>query len=90
MIFKVMAERCDQCLYGPNKIVSDTRRRQILRKVSSEDGFFICHKATTAGTEACCRGDWDAHGGGQLGRIAGQLNVVEFVTEADLKKVATP
>jgi hypothetical protein len=85
MTFKVMAERCDQCLYGPNKIVSDESRKQILRDTVQSDRHFICHKATIAGTEACCRGDWDAHCGGQLGRIAGRLGVVQFVTEAALR-----
>lgn len=81
MAFKVMKERCAECLYGRDKIVSDARRRQILRDLARKDNHFICHKATIAGLDICCRGDWDARGGGQLGRIADRLGVVEFVEE---------
>lgn len=84
-MFKVMKERCDQCLFGPDKIVSNGRRAEILRKINREDGRFICHKASIAGQEIYCRGDWDQRGCGQLGRIAGRLNAVEFVDEASLQ-----
>jgi hypothetical protein len=80
--FKVMREPCSQCLYSPDKIVSNARRSEILRKVRHDDGFFVCHKSQIAGDEACCAGDFKAHGGGQLGRIAGRLNVIEFVAAA--------
>ena len=82
--FAVLAERCGQCLYGPHKIVSDARRADILRALRARDGHFICHKASLAGVEAACRGDWDQRGCGQLGRIMGRLNAVAFVAEADL------
>lgn len=80
MTFKVMEERCDQCLYGPDKIVSNKRRSEIIREITRKDSHFICHKATIAGQRIACRGDWDQRGCGQLGRIAGGLNVVEFVS----------
>lgn len=83
-MFKVLKERCDQCLYGPNKIVSNERRAEIIREITRKDAHFICHKATMVGKEACCRGDWDQRGGGQLGRIMDRLNAVEFVDEKDL------
>lgn len=79
MTFKVMAERCDQCLYGANKIVSNERRTEIIRKITREDGHFICHKASIAKCEIACKGDWDQRGCGQIGRIMDRLGVVEFV-----------
>jgi hypothetical protein len=82
MGFEVMAERCAQCLYGPDKIVSDRRRKEILREINRKDCHFICHKASIAGRDVCCRGDWDQRAGGQLGRIMGRLGAVEFVSEA--------
>lgn len=82
--FAVMAERCDQCLFGANKIVSNTRRAEILLKIRQEDGYFICHKASIAGVKAACRGDFDQNGCGQLGRIMDRLGAIEFVAEADL------
>ncbi len=85
--FVVMAERCDQCLYGPGKIVSDDRRAELLRGLRAADNHFICHKATIAGNQdVCCRGDWDARRGGKLGRLAEWLGVVLFVTEEEVNR----
>jgi len=83
--FKVMKERCDQCLYGSDKIVSNARRSQIIREITRKDCHFICHKASIAGQNVACRGDFDQRGCGQLGRIMGRLNAIEFVPEASLK-----
>jgi hypothetical protein len=84
MPFKVMSKRCDECLYGPNKIVSNERRRELQREMAARDRHFSCHKATIAGVDVCCHGCWTATGGGQLGRIAGRLGAVEFVDESEL------
>ena len=79
MTFKVMEDRCDQCLFGPHKIVSNRHRAEILREITRKDSHFICHKATIAGQNIACRGDWDQRYCGQLGRIAGRVGMVEFV-----------
>lgn len=84
MGFKVLVERCDQCLYGPNKIVREARRKQLLRELIAKDCHFICHKATLVGKDVACRGDWDQRGCGQLGRIAERLRAIEFVPETTL------
>jgi hypothetical protein len=86
MSFKVMAERCNECLYGPNKIVSNQRRSAIIREIERKDNHFVCHKATIVGQDVACRGDWDQRGCGQLGRIAGRLNAVKFISEDMLKE----
>jgi hypothetical protein len=85
MTFEVLSERCDQCLYGPNKIVREERRKQLLQDLHRSGGYFICHKATIAGRKVACHGDWEQRGCGQLGRIAGRLGVVSFVKEEDLR-----
>ncbi len=84
-MFNVLSKRCDECLYGPNKIVRNEARRVILRDIEAKDTYFVCHKASIAGVEAACHGDWEKRGCGQLGRIAGRLDMVNFVDEADLK-----
>lgn len=77
-----MAQRCHQCLYGPHKIVSNERRREILRGLRRSDSHFICHLSTMAGeVDVACRADWDQRTCGQMGRIAGRLNVVRFTDE---------
>lgn len=87
MVFKVMAEQCDQCLFSKSKIVSDLRRNQLLRDCAKKDAHFICHKATEVGQEACCRVFFDTRST-NLMRIARRLGAVEYLTEADFKKRA--
>jgi|SRR6187455_865335 hypothetical protein len=82
MGFEVMAERCNQCLYGPDKIVSNERRAEILREITRKDCHFVCHKASIAKRDVACRGDWDQRGCGQLGRIMDRLGAVQFISEA--------
>lgn len=80
MKFRVMAERCDQCLFSKNKIVSKERKAEIIREITSGQGsWFHCHK--THGV--ACRGDWDKYGCGNIGRVMGRLGAVEFVTLAE-------
>jgi hypothetical protein len=75
-MFKVMAKRCDQCLFSRNRIVSASRKREVLAQCRRDDTHFICHK--TPGV--CCRGFYDADpGASNLMRIAGRLGAVEFV-----------
>lgn len=75
-----MESQCDQCLMSANAIVSPLRRRQIISDTQRKDCHFFCHKAQIAGVDAACRGHFDSFGGGQLGRIAERLNMVEFIT----------
>lgn len=86
--FLVLAERCDQCLYGPNKIVSSARRKELLQELTQMDRYFVCHKASIAGCEVACRGDWDQRGCGQLGRISARLGGPTFVNENELPAIA--
>jgi hypothetical protein len=72
-----MAERCNECLFSKNKIVSKERKAEIIREITSGQGsWFHCHK--TRGV--ACRGDWDKYGCGNIGRVAGRIGAVEFVT----------
>jgi hypothetical protein len=79
-VFKVQRERCNQCLFSPDKIVSDKRRKQILRECAQTDTHFVCHKGTIAGVEVCCAGFHEAFPHvGNLHRIAGRMGWVELV-----------
>lgn len=88
MTFKVMDRQCDQCLYGPNKIVREARRKEIIREVRQRDGYFECHKGTIVGEKVCCHGDFERGGGGQLGRISDRLGALEFVSADDYERLA--
>lgn len=87
MPFELMSESCDQCLMTKNKIVSDARRKQILRDTIRKDCGFTCHKATMVGRDIVCRGHYNATGGGQLARIAGRLGAIVMVDPKTLKEV---
>ena len=79
MPLEVMAEPCNECLMSKNRIVSASRRKQILQETEAKDCHFICHKATIAGRDIACRAHYDATGGGKMGRFAKWLNQVKFV-----------
>jgi hypothetical protein len=79
-MFKVQAERCNQCLFSTNKIVSDKRRKQILQECVKTDTHFVCHKGTIKGVEVCCSGFHEAFPSvGQLHRIAAGFKCIELV-----------
>lgn len=77
-MFKVAKEQCNECLFGPNKIVSDTRKRQLLADIRRRDSHFICHKASLRDEDVCCAGFY-ATQTSNLIRIAGRLKAIEFV-----------
>lgn len=82
--FQVMKQKCDQCLFSENKIVSNERRKDILAECKRKDAHFICHKASIAGgKDVCCRGFYDTQSTNMI-RIAERLRMVEFVQESDL------
>lgn len=79
--FKVASRACGQCLFGPNKIVSDERKDEVLEECENEDTYFVCHKSTIRDPNEgmCCRGFYEAHPGtGQMLRIAERLGAVVF------------
>jgi hypothetical protein len=86
MSFKVCAERCEQCLFSKETIVSNARRKQVLADCRRNDAHFICHKHGVGddeelhGEDVCCRGFYDRDPGAtNMMRIAGRLGMVEFV-----------
>lgn len=85
-MFQVCKKRCDQCLFSSAKIVSDSRKAEILRDCVVNDAHFICHKHTIhdVKSQVCCRGFYDADpGASNLMRIAGRLGMIEFVEEPE-------
>lgn len=84
--FRICAERCAECLFSKDKIVSDSRKKEVIQEARQGQGFFICHK--TQG--ACCRGLFDAYGYSiQLYRIASRLGFVIWIDAAG-NEVAQP
>lgn len=75
---KVMETACDQCLFSKNRIVPAARVRQILKECERDDTHFVCHKATIAGRDVCCRTFYDTRTSKGI-RFAQWLGVVKFV-----------
>ena len=71
---KVCARQCDQCLFGENRIVSATRKADILRKCQQSDGHFVCHKTE----DAVCSGFYQRYSTNLI-RIMGRLDGIEFI-----------
>lgn len=44
---RVMKKACPNCLFTPNRLVSEQRKDQILEE--SKDSFFICHEGSQRG-----------------------------------------
>src|SRR5205814_5654642 len=86
-ILQVLNNRCDECLFSPNHIVSQKRKELIIEQTLDKDRYFTCHKAMIAGRDLCCRGFFDIHKYDSLvTRLAIQLNLVEFVDLGDPKQ----
>lgn len=82
-MFRVCAEKCDQCLFSKNKIVSYKRRKQILEECQKKDKHFVCHKFN----DVCCRGFFDAQLNStvqvayRLGKMG--TNVIEYIQPSE-------
>ncbi len=84
--FLVYKERCDQCLFGPNRIVSSKRMKEVLDDCREKQHYFICHKSTLEGTnDVCCRGFFDTYPGATTAmRFAQVAGLVFFLPLPDL------
>ena len=78
-MLQVKKKCCGQCLFSKNKIVSEARKKSLLKEIQKDDTHFICHKATIEKKEIVCRGFYEQRTS-QMIRIAQRLNMVEFVS----------
>lgn len=86
-MLKICDKKCDQCLFSKNKIVSEKRKKEILKGCVDKDQFFECHKGTIKGTVQVCAGYFERLGQGQqtiqvlqrLEKLTGQ-KLIQFVT----------
>lgn len=77
-MFKVKKEKCNECLFSKDKIVSGQRRSELLSDIARNDSHFVCHKSSIEGGEVCCKGFYDT-GSSNLIRISQRLRMIEFV-----------
>lgn len=75
-MFKIMKEKCDQCLFSKNKIVSNQRKKQLINECKEKQTHFNCHKTDNV----VCAGFNESMGEySQSIRMAGRLGVIEYV-----------
>lgn len=82
----VMAERCAQCAFTPQRIVPGSRVAQIVRETKDDAGaHFICHKTTLAGGgDAICAAWYDTFGDRDpILCLAEAMGVIEFQAVPD-------
>ena len=77
-MMKVKKKCCGQCLFSKNKIVSDTRKKNILSDCQRDDSHFVCHKATIEDKDVVCRGFYETKTSNMI-RISQRLGMIEMV-----------
>lgn len=75
----VQRKCCNQCLFTPNKIVSDERKTEILKSCKKHNNHFVCHKATIRGCKVTCRGFYDKCTNPEISALFEKIGQVEFV-----------
>ena len=45
-MLKVKKKCCGKCLFSKDKIVSNERKKDILKSCASDDSHFVCHETT--------------------------------------------
>ena len=84
-MLEVCEERCNQCLFSTDRIVSSARMAEIIRDCRAKDTHFQCHKHTINGRDVMCRGFYETQPPSQMLRIAERLSMVTFVPVPVLK-----
>ncbi len=87
-MLKVYKECCKNCLLSKDRIVSGKRVKEILTKVSREQSYFVCHKASIEEKQIVCKTFFDKFGHvSQMVRIAERLDAIEFIEQPESEKL---
>jgi len=80
----VSEARCDECLFTKGRVVSELRKRDILKHCYREGSYFICHKASLKGRAVICRGFAESQdgAGNQAIQVAKFLGCIRYVDPA--------
>lgn len=89
-MMKVYKECCKNCLLSADSIVSNARRKEIIQGCVKSQTHFICHKASMNNEEILCKTFFDKLGHhSQMVRIAGRMNMIQYVDQPDAEKLPT-
>lgn len=90
-MFRVCKNRCANCLFTEDRVVSPEAAAKIIRDTRENATYFACHKSYQlfpggSGDEICCREFYDRFGHEvNLIRIAQRLRMIEEVDVGDDK-----
>jgi hypothetical protein len=88
MQLQVYKDCCKNCLLSKDRIVSAKRAKQIIDNCKRDQTHFICHKASQEGKEVLCNTFFEKFGFySQMVRIAGRLNMIEFIEQPEAEKL---
>jgi hypothetical protein len=73
---KIYNKKCNQCLFGKNKIVSDEAKQQIIADCLKKDTYFSCHKSTIQNKDIACYGFYS-----KFKRTVAVLRIIAFVVK---------
>lgn len=87
-MLQVFQEKCKNCLFDQDRIVSSERAKEIIDFCIKEETHFICHLSTMDDNgNVCCRGFFDTCGDQiQKIQIAQRLDLIEFIELPDSEK----
>ena len=71
-MLKVCSQKCDQCLFSDNRIVSKKRMKDILQECKQADSHFVCHKTE----DSVCNGFYKTQSTNLI-RIMQRLNGIK-------------
>jgi len=80
--YKVFDSPCSTCLFGPNKIVSEARKKEVIKNCLSRNSHFICHEATKNNHDIACRGFFDRYST-NLERMCGRIGMIFMIQVKD-------
>lgn len=80
MLEKIQKNNCNNCLFTENKIVSESRKEEILARCKSNNTQFICHKASAKKMRVVCRGFYDTQENPEINAMLEMLGQIEFTT----------
>ena len=85
---EVYKECCKNCLLSKDSIVSQARRKEIVKGCIEDQSYFICHKASIEGKDIVCKTFFDTLGHySQMIRISERLNMIKFVEQPEAEKL---
>lgn len=80
---RLMAERCETCIFRPGNAMhlSSGRVREMVRDARANDSAIICHHTLNECEQAVCRGFYDLADDGPTAplQIATRLDMLEIV-----------